>query len=377
MGWNSYCTVNCDPTEEIMLRSAELLVDLGLRDAGYHYVNLDDGWLRPERAPDGTLQPRLDIFPHGMKYLTDRIHSLGLKAGIYLGCGLTTWNGDAGSLGHEFEDARAIADWGFDYLKYDRHPTKDDPPRDTVTEYIKMGLALKTCGREIVYNLCEHGTTQPWRWAAPVGQLWRTGKDIRDNWRQCENPTAGLGNLDMLDLVVADVARYGHSGGFNDPDMLITGMNEQNDWMGNGCTTEEYRSVFALWSMLAAPLLIGADLRKIDSVGLSILKTPGIIAIDQDPLCIPAERVASDPEGRDLWTRPLSDFRWAVALTNRGAERKELGFTWEDVGLSRALPVKLTDAWTGEVVAKIPTAGEFSAPVARHDTAVYILEPDL
>lgn len=377
MGWNSYCTVNCDPTEEIMLSSADLLVELGLSDAGYKYVNLDDGWIKPERDENGRLQYRDDIFPNGMKYLTDYIHKKGLLAGIYLGAGRKTWHGDAGSLGHEYEDAKSIAEWGFDYLKYDRHPMEDDPPRDTVSEYIKMGLAVRDCGRDIVYNLCEHGTSSPWNWAHPVGQLWRTGKDIRDNWRYEEHPEGGLGILDMIDNVVAGVAQYGSVGGYNDPDMLICGMGCQNDWMGNGCTHEEYRSVFAIWSMLAAPLLIGADLRKIDEAGLSILKNPGIIAIDQDPLVIPAKRVHTDPAGYDLWCRPLHDFRWAAAIVNRSPEEREYGFTWEDLGLSPKVPMKLTDAWTGEAIAHVHGAGEFSLPVKRHDTAVIILEPEL
>ena len=154
MGWNSYCTVNCDPSEKLLLDAADALCDLGLRDAGYVYVNLDDGWLEKERNANGEIVSRDAIFPHGMKYVTDYIHSKGLKAGTYLGCGFTTWNGDAGSLGHEYEDARKIAEWGFDYLKYDRHPVESDPPRDTMSEYLKMGMAIRDCGRDIVYNLC-------------------------------------------------------------------------------------------------------------------------------------------------------------------------------------------------------------------------------
>lgn len=378
MGWNSYCTCDCAPTEELMLTAADLLVDLGLAEVGYTYVNLDDGWLKTERDAEGRLQYRDDIFPRGMKFMTDYIHSKGLKAGIYLGAGMTTWNGDAGSLMHEFEDARSIAEWGFDYLKYDRHPSWDDPCGDTVSNYIRMGLAVKACGRDIVYNLCEHGTSEPWLWAQPVGQLWRTGKDIRDNWRYCENPEGGLGVLDMIDMVVCDAAKYGHIGGYNDPDFLIVGCGRQNDWMGGGCTTEEYRSVMAIWSMLSAPLLIGADLRNFakgeNLAGLEILKNRGMIAIDQDPLCIPARRLYHDPLKYDLWYKPMNDFKWAVALVNRAGEAIDIGFTLEEIGLSNALPVKLTDAWTGEEVATVKN-GEYCTKVARHDTAVLIIEP--
>ena len=360
-----------------MLRTADLLVDLGLAALGYCYVNLDDGWLKPERDAAGNLQYREDIFPHGMKYVTDYIHQKGLKVGTYLGAGITTWNGDAGSLGHELQDARAIAEWGFDYLKYDRHVTEDDPPRDLVTEYIKMGLALKECGRDIVYNICEHGTTQPWKWAHPVASLWRTGEDVHDNWRYCEKPDAGIGILDIMDDTMAKISSCGSYGGYNDPDMIVTGMRNQSDWMGGGCSTEEYRTVFALWSMLAAPLLIGADLRNIRKTDLDILKSRGVIAIDQDPLCIPATRVRSEPNGCDLWCRPLHDFKWAVAIVNRSAEARESGFCWEDLGLSRTLPAKITDAWTEKVIAHGVNTGEFSLKIQSHDTAVLILEPEI
>ena len=120
MGWNSYCTVNCDPTEEFIMNSADALAQTGLAAAGYVYVNIDDGWLESDRDASGNLVENRRIFPHGMKFLTDYIHSKGLKAGTYLGCGQYTYHGDAGTLGHEFEDARRLAEWGFDYLKYDR-----------------------------------------------------------------------------------------------------------------------------------------------------------------------------------------------------------------------------------------------------------------
>lgn len=374
MGWNSYCTVNCDPSEKLLFDAADALCDLGLRDSGYVYVNLDDGWLEKERDGMGKLRSRDAIFPHGMKYVTDYIHSKGLLAGTYLGCGITTWNEDAGTLYHEFEDAKQIAEWGFDYLKYDRHPRPNDPPRDTMSEYIKMGMAIRECGRDIVYNLCEHGTTKPWLWAHGCGSLWRIGKDVRDCF-DAETHGGCLGIMDIIDQFVAESAPYTNLGGFNDPDMLVVGMREQNDWMGPGMTNDEYRTNFAMWCMVAAPLLIGADPNHLDSVALDILKNPRLIEINQDPLALPARRVCSDVHGRELWVRQLSDFRWAAAIINRSAEAQEYGFTWEDMNLSSAIPMKITDAWTGEVVGN-KVCGEFSAKINSHDTAVFVLTPE-
>ena len=337
-------------------------------------MNLDDGWLEKERNANGEIVSRDAIFPHGMKYVTDYIHSKGLKAGTYLGCGFTTWNGDAGSLGHEYEDARKIAEWGFDYLKYDRHPVESDPPRDTMSEYLKMGMAIRDCGRDIVYNLCEHGTTKPWLWASVCGSLWRIGKDVRDCFSS-EN-TGCLGILDIIDRFIAEAAPYSHLGGFNDPDMLVVGMHEQNDWMGPGMTDIEYRTNFAIWCVVAAPLLIGADPNHLDSVALDILKNPRLIAINQDPLAMPAHRVSTEDHGRELWVRQLSDFRWVSAIINRAHEKREYSYKWEELDLSPAVPMKITDAWTGEILAE-KVCGEFAVSLEAHDTAVLVMTPVL
>lgn len=374
MGWNSYYTVNCDPTEELLLDAADRLVDLGLRDAGYVYLNLDDGWLEPERDKDGKLVSRDAIFPHGMKYLTDYIHAKGLKAGTYLGCGLKTWHGDAGSLGYEYSDAKQLAEWGFDYLKYDRHPMEEDGPRDTMSEYLKMGMAIRDCGRDIVYNLCEHGTTKPWLWASVAGSLWRIGPDIRDDYAW--GIPHGRGFLDIVDLVGAEASNYTHMGGFNDPDMLMVGMCAQNEWAGGGMTETEYRTHFALWCFMASPLLIGADLRKIDEKYIEILKNPRLIAINQDPLVMPAKRLSTEWFGRELWVRQLSDFRFGVLIINRAGEPRDYGFEWKDLNLSPAIPMKVTNEWTGDVIAE-NVKGEFSCHLESHEAAVLTLTPML
>ena len=375
MGWNSYCTCNCDPSEKVLLDAADAICDLGLRDVGYIYVNLDDGWLEKERDADGNIVSRDAIFPHGMKYVTDYIHAKGLKAGTYLGCGITTWNGDAGTLGHEYEDVRKIAEWGFDYLKYDRHPTAEDGPRDTMSEYLKMGMAIRDCDREIVYNLCEHGTTKPWLWASVCGSLWRIGKDVRDCF-DAESSGGGHGILDIVDWFAVESSPYSHLGGYNDPDMLVVGMHKYNEWMGPGMTDTEYRTQFALWCMMAAPLLIGADLTKLDKVSLETLKNERLIAIDQDPLGMPARRISSEVHGRELWGRQLSDFRWAVAILNRDFEAHEYGFKWEELDLSPEVPMKVTDEWTGEVLAEC-VKGEFSVKSDSHETRVLTITPVL
>ena len=376
MGWNSYYTVNCSPTEELLIQAADLLCDLGLKDAGYEFVNLGDGWIEPERDKNGNLVARKESFPHGMKYITDYIHKKGLKAGTYLGAGLYTWNGDAGSLNHEYEDARQLAEWGFDYLKYDRHPMEEDPPRDTVAEYIKMGLAIRDCGRDIIYNLCEHGTTSPWLWAAPAGQLWRIGADIRDAWYSKTN-NGCLGIMDIIDNYAEKTCAYGSVGCHNDPDMLICGMRKQNDWSGPGCNDIEYKSAFSLWCLLSAPLLIGKDLRKMDKATLEILTNPRLIQINQDQLCIPAKRVYHDANSHDIWVKQLDNVRWCVGIVNRAEQKQTLGFEMSQLHLTPAVTSKLTDAWTNEILCERLTTGEYATEVDSHETKVIFIDPIL
>lgn len=374
MGWNSYCSFECTPTEKCILESADALVETGLRDAGYVYLNIDDGWMCPERDAEGKLMARPALFPSGMKYVTDYIHAKGLKAGIYLGCGLTTWHGDAGTLGHEIEDAQSIADWGFDYLKYDKHFTEPDPPRDLQAEYIRMALALDKSGRDIIFNMCEHGSSAPWEWASGVGQLWRTGEDVRDSW----NIKFDDGVSCLREIVSDNAALYPYSGvgHFNDPDMLVVGMHRQNDWMGPGCTDIEYMSHFALWCMLAAPLLIGCDIRRLTDTAKKILTNSEMIAINQDPLCVQGRIVRSEEGQFEIWVRPLSHVRWAVGMLNLSDAPRELSFTSEDLRLSPNVKASLRDIWTGESLGEF-RGNEYAAATAPHEMKMIMFSPIL
>ncbi|MBR7033265.1 MAG: glycoside hydrolase family 27 protein [Clostridia bacterium] len=375
MGWNSYCNCDCSPSEKIITDAADALVRLGLSDLGYNMVGLDDGYLGRERNAEGQLVWKEDIFPHGMKWLTDYIHSKGLLAGCYLGCGLTTWWGDAGTLGHEFEDAKRIAEWGFDLVKYDNHPTDQDGERNLVKEYIKMGIALKNCGRDIIFAMCEHGATRPWLWAHGVGDMWRVGGDIRDNFSRETDQYRGI--LGAMDEYGSDSTPHTRVGGISDPDFLVVGIKGNSQFMelGNGLTDAEGRTQFALWCMTSSPLIIGADLNKLDEESLRTLKNKNLIAIDQDPLVIPARRVSSEYHGRELWVKEMSDFRWAVAVLNRGPNPNRFSFRWEEVGLAGGIGMTVRDEWTGE---EFPEQfGVFSCDVASHDTRVFTLTPEM
>ena len=385
MGWNSYCTMNCDPTEKDILEIARCMADNGYLEAGYNYINIDDGWLEKERDDKGQLVARKDKFPRGMSFLTSRLHALGFKAGIYLGCGVTTWHGDAGTLGHEFSDAKQIADWGFDYLKYDYHPAEGDPERNFIREYTKMSAALRTSGRKIFFNLCEHGRSKPWLWAHGVGPMWRIGLDIRDQF----DGKCGLWSVtDAMEKGMQPIADYARPGNYNDPDFLVCGMRHANDWMGPGCTDMEYRANFGLWCFTAAPLMIGGDPRKLDAAAKEILTHKGYIALDQDPLCVQGRcykkygfdgKEYSVTNGYEVWRRELSSLRWAVALFNRSSEKKELSFAYRDIELEADWEAELTDLWSGEslgiITPKKPEETVYKTLVEPHEFKILILKP--
>src|ERR1043165_10191593 len=191
-----------------------------------------------------------------MKALGDYIHSKGLKFGIYSDVGAKTCGGRPGSRGHEYQDAMTYASWGVDYLKYDWCNSEG---LSAVGAYTTMRDALRATGRPIVFSICEWGSNQPWTWAQPVGNSWRTTGDISDNWAS------------MLGIFKANVGLAVHAqrGAWNDPDMLEVG--------NGGMTPTESRSHFSLWAMMNAPLLIGADLRSASQATFDILTNRDVI----------------------------------------------------------------------------------------------------
>ena len=232
MGWNSWNKYACNVSETLIMGMADAMVSSGMKDAGYDYIVIDDCW-QVARDENGEIVVDKDRFPHGMKYVADYVHSKGLKFGIYSCAGKLTCQGRPGGLGHEYQDARTYARWGVDYLKYD---WCNSSTQDAKSSYTNMRDALYTAGRPIVFSICEWGSNKPWEWAGSVGHLWRTTGDISDSW----NSMINIFNLQK------GLARYAGPGKWNDPDMLEIG--------NGGMTTEEYKTHFSLWCMLAAPL---------------------------------------------------------------------------------------------------------------------------
>ena len=374
MGWNSWNHYGCNIDEKLIKRTADAIVSSGLRDAGYVYVNLDDCW-HGQRDSAGNIQPDPERFPSGMKALGDYLHARGLKFGIYSDAGATTCAGRPGSQGHEFQDARQYAAWGVDYVKYDWCNTgQGEAQRNPREAYATMSRAIAAAGRPMILSICEWGDNEPWLWGREYGHLWRTTGDITNCW-DCE---LGHGNwlshgiLRILDKQVP-LRAYSGPGGWNDPDMME---------VGNLASLAENRSHFAMWAMLAAPLIMGTDVPGMTAETRAILTNRRLIDGDQDPLGIPAMRWRAYPD-YEIWAKPFAGERWAIALLNRSDEAQDVKVDWahgelrDDMhGLDPAFATRtyaLENAWTG--AAEGTTGVPLERRVAPRDTLVILLTP--
>ncbi|MFF0290558.1 NPCBM/NEW2 domain-containing protein [Streptomyces sp. NPDC005262] len=355
MGFNNWNSTHCrsEFNESMVKGIADIFVEKGLKDAGYQYVNLDDCWAKPQRNADGKLEADPVRFPNGIKAVADYVHSKGLKLGIYTSAGTKTCDsvGLPGALGHEYSDAQQFADWGVDYLKYDNC---NNQGVDAKLRYTTMRDALEATGRPIVYSICEWGQNKPWEWAADVGNLWRTTGDISDSW-------GSMLSIMKQNLPLASAAGPGH---WNDPDMLEVG--------NGGMTDTEYRTHFSMWSVMAAPLLIGSDLRKATPETFEILSNREVITVDQDPLGKQGT-VLSSTDGRWVVAKEMQDGSRVVALFNESGSAQRISTTAEAAGLPQAAAYTMRDLWEHTTY---NTAGTISATVPAHGTVLLRVAAD-
>ncbi|NKZ06681.1 lectin [Actinomadura latina] len=366
MGWNTWNTFGCNISEALIRQTADALVSSGMRDLGYQYVVVDDCWFDPNRDSAGNLQANPSRFPSGMKALGDYLHSKGLKFGLYevpldRTCAqyFGSYPGATGSLNHEAQDARQFAAWGVDYLKYDWcSPTGSID--DQVRTFAKMRDALAATGRPILYSINPnsiHEKTGPQRNWGDVANIWRTTEDITNVWNSGQTNGYPMGIQNIVNVNVP-LSGYAKPGQFNDPDMMVVGRG--------GMTDTEMRSHFALWAIMAAPLIAGNDVRNMDAATATILKNQNLTAINQDSLGLQATQVSNDGTRRVLAKR-LSNGDVAVALFNQGGSTTTVSTTTSAIGLSGS-SFGLRDAWTNAVTS---TTGAISASVPSHGTVVY------
>jgi alpha-galactosidase len=366
MGWNSWNTFGPDINADVVMETADVFAREGLKDAGYEYIVIHDLWEADERV-NGRLSWDTAKFPNGIKPVADYVHGKGLKFGIYSCAGSHTCAGKPASYGYEEVDAQTFAEWGVDFLKYDfcyAPPGVDGP-----SLYQRMGQALRATGRPILFSICEWGSHKPWEWGAKTGgHMWRTTGDIDDSWASI---------LDIGFNRQIGLEAYAGPGRWNDPDMLVVGMYGKGNVARGGCTDAEYRSHYSLWCLLAAPLMIGCDARRMTAATRDILMNKEVIAVNQDPLGRQGYHVGEISHGGEVgavWAKPLEDGSVAVGLFNLGERDARLMVVgWESVGLHDQRPCRVRDLWAGRDLG-ICTSN-FTTTVGRHDVALIKLTP--
>jgi len=377
MGWNSWNVWGLAVDDAKVRAAADAMVASGLAAHGFQFINIDDGWekcylprkglramlLKPDakklkdcRAADGAVLTN-EKFPD-MKALADYVHSRGLKLGIYSSPGPLTCGGYTGSFGHAAKDAATYAEWGIDYLKYDwcSYTSVDKPQNFSVywaKPYREMRGYLDQAPRDIVFSICQYGMGNVWEWGEQAGgNLWRTTGDIRDNWKSLSRIGFGQNGLE----------KYSGPGHWNDPDMLVVGRVGWGPTVHpTGLTPDEQITHITLWSMLAAPLLIGCDMTQLDPFTLDLLTNDEVLEVDQDPLGQQGAR-QSKLGKLEVWSRPLWDGTLAVALFNRSEKPAEVTARWSDLGLRGPQPVR--DLWRRRDLGN--SEGSFSAAVPPH-----------
>lgn len=349
MGWNSWNCWGLAVSDEKVRASAKAMIEKGLINYGWSYMNIDDGW-EDKRDVNGVLQPN-NKFPN-MKKLCDDLHQQGLKVGIYSSPGPQTCGKHVGSYKFEQLDINTWASWGIDYLKYDwceysqvympnfvmNTPVLKNP-KDIVNyqkPYIVMQNAIANVSpkRDIVYSLCQYGWTDVWKWGAMVnGQSWRTTGDIEDNWSSMAS--IGFGQ--------APFAPYAKPGRWNDPDMLVVGKVGWGPSLRNSklSPNEQYTHI-SLWSLLASPLLIGCDMSQLDDFTLNLLKNSEVIDINQDPLGKQAEQKIKN-QNFQIWVKQLEDGSKAIGIFNVSDKEKNISLDFKSVGINTVINVR--DVW--------------------------------
>ena len=387
LGWNSWNCFAGAVTADDIKAAADAMVESGLIDHGWTYINIDDFWMVHRDSSDPTLQgPKRDengiIIPNprfsDMKGLVDYVHSKGLKIGLYSSPGPWSCGGCVSSFNFELEDAEQYARWGFDYLKYDwcsynrgleqhRGDKSWDPSsarnityaggnyslEDHKRPFIIMQQALAKQPRDIIYSLCQYGMANVWEWGEGVGgNSWRTTNDINDSW----------GSMSGIGFAQNGREKYAGPGHFNDPDMLVVGKVGWGPRLRESrlSPNEQYTHI-SLWSLLCSPLLIGCDMTQFDEFTLNLLTNDEVLEVNQDPLGCQASRISVDGS-LEVWAKDMEDGSKAVGLFNRGSREDSVTVNWSELGISGKQVVR--DLWRQKDIGEF--SGEFQAKVGRH-----------
>jgi alpha-galactosidase len=384
MGWNDWYTYYDHITGRDVREAATAMVASGMADFGYAFVDIDDCWARkpasddsalngPVRDPLGNILPN-DRFPD-MHALTRYIHSLGLKAGIYTSPGPLTCARFEGSYQHEDADAHQFAEWGFDLLKYDwcsyGKVAGGKTLEDLERPYIKMGGILRGLNRDVVFNMCQYGNGDVWKWGRQVGgNSWRTTGDVGVMRGD------GLPGFYQAGFANAALSAYSGPGGWNDADYILIGtVGDARNIAApphlTSLTHEEQYSYMSMWSLMAAPLIFSGNMTKLDEFTLNVLCNSEVIDIDQDSLGKQGV-IVRKTENEFILEKPLDDGSLAVGLFNLTTAPRSMSADWKELGLTEKQTAR--DVWRQRDIGSF--ADSFSATVLAHSVILVRFIPD-
>lgn len=395
IGWSSWNSFSNLVDAKIIMAQAKAMATNGMKDAGYQYVNIDEGWWLGKRDSAGNIVVDLHQWPAlalgeqagDMANIVKFIHGLGLKAGIYTDAGesgCSYYGPDlgprmphTGSEGHYEQDFLQFAKWGFDYVKVDWCGGSNEN-LDPAVQYARIAHAIQDAevrtGHSLYFSICNWGANSPWTWAPGIGgveaDIWRTTGDIVApivaNTRNAGRRASFKGVLGNFDGNIHPEAQ--HTGFFNDPDMMMVGMP--------GLSNAQSQSHLTLWAVSGAPLIIGADLTKLNPDVLRMLTNPEVIGVDQDPLGVQCTRVSELSPGLEVWSKRLTTgpdgyARRAIVLLNRTGNAERIAVTWPELGLQTA-PTSVRNLWKRENVGIFQTG--YSAMVPAGTAEMFLVE---
>jgi len=391
MGWSSWNSFSNTVDSAVIMAQAKAMISTGLHEAGYRYINIDEGWWLGQRDKDGNIVVEAKQWPAiaqgeqagDMANIVRYIHGLGLKAGIYTDAGLdgcSTVGPDlgpsyphTGSEGHYEQDFLQFAKWGFDYVKVD-WCGGDKEHLNAATQYAAIAKAIARAesmtGHHVYFSICNWGNQSPWSWAPGVGgvaaDIWRTGGDIVApivaNTKNADRKAEFKEVLREFDQAQHPEAQ--HSGFYNDPDMMVVGMA--------GLTEQQNRAHMSLWAISGGPLLLGADLTKLTVADLTTLTNPDVVRIDQDALGLQCIKVAEPAPGLEVWAKPLSTSgERAVLLLNRTAAPAPIAVRWNDLGLRGDAPAAVRDVWAQSDLGEMDVS--YAPTVPAGDVAMFLV----
>ena len=377
--------------DEHLRAAAKAMVESGLINHGWQYINIDDGWQGQRGGPHKAIMPN-DKFPD-MKALCDYIHSLGLKAGIYS----TPWNTSyAGFVGgssddpqgawqapkdakakvkdgwqfgkhfFEQEDARQWAEWGFDYIKYDWSLRRMDKAQQNLEAAQRLVAALNGCSRDMVLELSNSIPLSQAAEYAALGQVNRTTGDLIDLWdrSQMGNESkwaVGSREVWLENDAYAPFQRPGHWNHACNLRIGLLGGWRNQPLTPSRLTPDEQYSHISLWCLWGSPMIIGTPIETLDPFTLSLLSNDEVLEVNQDPLGHQARRVELSGAGEVL-CKKMEDGTLAAGLFNPTAQPAKVSVDWGTLGVQGKQQVR--DLWRQKDLGTFD--GHFEAQVPVH-----------